>query len=81
MYVLQKFLKINNFSKTNPLRMYFISKLNTLTLKSNHFEPVYIAWDIFIWKTNFISQFFVRNENMWGDGFLFDFLQKKTADA
>ena len=81
MYEPRKFLKINNFSKTNFLRAYLMSKLNTLTLTSNHFEPMYVVWDVFIWKTNFVNQFFTRNENMWGDGFLFDFLQKKTADA
>ena len=41
----------------------------------------YNTWDNFIQKSSFITVYFVRNENMWGDGFLFDFLQKKTADA
>ena len=78
---LLKFLKINNFSKTNFLRIYFTSKLNKLILTSNYLESIYTAWNLFIWKTNFLSQYFIRNENMWSDGFLFDFLQKKTADA
>ena len=29
---------------------------------------------------NFIDKYFIRNEYIWQDGFLFDFLQKKTAD-
>lgn len=28
-----------------------------------------------------ISKYYTRNENIWNDGFLFDFLQKKSADA
>lgn len=32
-------------------------------------------------QTNFIEKYYIRNEYMWQDGFLFDFLQKKTADA
>ena len=41
----------------------------------------YNTWDNFIQKSSFIAVYYSRNENMWGDGFLFDFLQKKTADA
>jgi hypothetical protein len=41
----------------------------------------YNTWDNFIQKSSFITVYYSRNENMWGDGFLFDFLQKKTADA
>jgi len=29
---------------------------------------------------NFIDKYYIRNEYIWQDGFLFDFLQKKTAD-
>jgi hypothetical protein len=25
--------------------------------------------------------YYTRSENIWNDGFIFDFLQKKTADA
>jgi len=35
-------------------------------------------------KTNLtfkqINTYYIRNEHLWVDGFLFDFLQKKTAD-
>ena len=55
----------------------WISKTPTLDIKnvSNFF------WESLIQKLNFIPKFYVRNENMWSDGFLFDFLQKKSADA
>ena len=39
------------------------------------------AWDKLLAKSLFISTFYTRNENIWQDGFLLDFLQKKTADA
>jgi hypothetical protein len=39
------------------------------------------AWDKFLAKSLFLTTFYTRNENIWQDGFLFDFLQKKTADA
>lgn len=35
---------------------------------------------IFLTQTNFIEKYYIRNEYIWQDGFLFDFLQKKTAD-
>ena len=35
----------------------------------------------FIEKTQFLATYYIRNEYIWQDGFLFDFLQKKTADA
>jgi hypothetical protein len=39
------------------------------------------AWDKLLAKSLFVTTFYTRNENIWQDGFLFDFLQKKTADA
>ena len=32
-------------------------------------------------QTRFLPTYYWRSELMWQDGFLFDFLQKKTADA
>ena len=34
-----------------------------------------------IYKSSFLQTYYARSENVWNDGFLFDFLQKKTADA
>ena len=55
----------------------------TLTMLMNqNLQSVYtLAWDKLITRTLFITTFYTRNENLWQDGFLFDFLQKKTADA
>jgi hypothetical protein len=69
------------FSKSKKLNSQIFKtwffKLPTLSLKNvtNFF------WESYIHKFNFVPKFYVRNENMWNDGFLFDFLQKKTADA
>ena len=38
-------------------------------------------WNLFVFKSTFTQTYYVRSENIWNDGFLFDFLQKKTADA
>jgi hypothetical protein len=53
--------------------------LQTTQLKKN--DTIYFTWNKFIDQTTFITIYYTRNENVWGDGFLFDFLQKKTADA
>lgn len=39
------------------------------------------TWTSSVEKSSFIPTYYTRSENMWQDGFLFDFLQKKTADA
>lgn len=44
-------------------------------------QTLYVIWDRFIYQSTFLPIYYNRNENIWGDGFLFDFLQKKTADA
>ena len=52
------------------------------TYVSKNFKIVLTnMWDLTNTKTLFIPTFYVRNEYIWQDGFLFDFLQKKTADA
>jgi hypothetical protein len=42
------------------------------------------VWLSFWTKTNLtfkqLNTYYARNEHLWVDGFLFDFLQKKTAD-
>jgi len=32
-------------------------------------------------KINFLPTYYIRSENLWNDGYLFDFLQKKTIDS
>lgn len=38
-------------------------------------------WDYSLTKLNLLPTYYLRSELVWQDGFLFDFLQKKTADA
>ena len=42
-----------------------------------------IKWfyEFIVYKTQFLVLYYIRSEYVWQDGFLFDFLQKKTADA
>jgi hypothetical protein len=37
--------------------------------------------DKFIHRSSLLPKYYARNENLWVDGFLFDFLQKKTLDS
>lgn len=52
----------------------------TLT-KTSYRSVLRDAWLGYVKKTSTVPKYYVRNENIWQDGFLFDFLQKKTADA
>jgi len=74
------------------LRNFFIESANTvkslhsLSEYSNNtlgrlFNLLTSVWDKFLERFNFIPTYYTRNENLWVDGFLFDFLQKKTIDA
>lgn len=59
-----------------------IIELTLYPLNNESFRQVSVAsWDKLLNKSLFITTFYTRSENMWQDGFLFDFLQKKTADA
>lgn len=55
----------------------WVSKAPVLEIKN----VLSFFWESSIQKLNFLPKFYIRNENMWNDGFLFDFLQKKSADA
>ena len=71
---------INILLMVSNIKYFFYSNLSLLFNKN--FKHVYtIFWDKLISRSLFITTFYVRSENMWQDGFLFDFLQKKTADA
>ena len=53
-----------------------------ISLTSKNFKKVITNfWDSFLKKSSFVKTYYIRSENIWNDGFLFDFLQKKTADA
>ena len=58
--------------------------LNYFSRQSYTTAPIAVfrsLWDRVVYKAAFVPTYYVRSENMWQDGFLFDFLQKKTADA
>lgn len=40
----------------------------------------YLMSNYIIYCTSFLHKYYNRNENIWNDGFLFDFLQKKSVD-
>lgn len=51
-------------------------------INNKNFKKVITSfWNTFIFKSSFLQTYYTRSENIWNDGFLFDFLQKKTADA
>jgi hypothetical protein len=71
---------LKNSSKSYTGFMFGTNAYNTFL--SKNFKIVLInAWDSLNSSTLFIPKFYIRNEYVWQDGFLFDFLQKKTADA
>ena len=82
-----KFIYLKSFLlKTFILKTDYLYYINT-SKKIQTTLPLYSLKEIlkFFWKNTlrkvqFLTQYYVRNENIWGDGFLFDFLQKKTAD-
>jgi len=56
--------------------------ITQVTLNNKNFKKVIASfWNMFIFKSSFLQTYYTRSENVWNDGFLFDFLQKKTADA
>ena len=68
--------------------IYLSSKIySILTVQSlfqNVFTFIFVSLtgvkDLLIKNFNFLPVYYKRNENLWVDGFLFDFLQKKSTD-
>ena len=55
--------------------------LKTLSPKLSTLKKILISlWLKVNFTGKFIYTYYVRNEHLWLDGYLFDFLQKKTAD-
>ena len=52
--------------------------LFSLTVRFKYLAKQY--WSKIINSSSFLNTYYLRNELLWVDGFLFDFLQKKTAD-
>ena len=44
------------------------------------FHLISQLWSSVVTQTCFLPVYYKRNENMWVDGFLIDFLQKKSSD-
>jgi hypothetical protein len=71
---------------------FFQKLLNTLTLtyyqtnNSNFTQNIQFrnfllsSWSKVLINFKKLNTYYIRNEHLWLDGFLFDFLQKKTAD-
>jgi len=54
--------------------------LNRTSIRNlNLISPLF--WDFALVRLSFLHNYYSRNELIWNDGFLFDFLQKKTADT
>jgi len=52
----------------------------TFTHSSTSKHTLISLWSTIITSSKSINKYYLRNEHLWLDGFLFDFLQKKTAD-
>jgi len=58
-----------------------IPSLNIPYLYSSALQDTLISlWLKVNFKLKFLPLYYLRNEHLWLDGFLFDFLQKKTVD-
>jgi len=82
-WILDKSVNLITFIKSNTIysKFWYLSNIYQIYISKN-FKSLFInIWDLSNTKTLFIPTFYVRNEYIWQDGFLFDFLQKKTADA
>ena len=67
----------------NTIVSSFFTNVNKIFILNNRlnfnflFKPTILNT---LFRFNFIVLYLIRNENLWLDGFLFDFLQKKTVD-
>jgi len=70
------------FIKTLLSNLFFLlPKRIIIALNYQNLKQVLISfWTKIIFNFKKINVYYVRNEHIWLDGFLFDFLQKKTAD-
>ena len=53
-------------------RLFIISKTKFIEI---------LLWNNSLVGISFLNRYYARSENLWQDGFLLDFLQKKTIDA
>jgi len=62
------------------LNLNFINSLKYLNSQLTLNQIFLTLWLKTIFNLKFLYIYYLRNEHLWVDGFLFDFLQKKTAD-
>lgn len=67
-----------NLNKIFYKVFYLVNAFGNLFLASYIFLTGIKSW--IIKNFVFLPTYYTRNENMWVDGFLFDFLQKKSVD-
>lgn len=56
------------------------SKLKNYVVVRHFFDLHIFFWHLTLSRLNFVPTYYLRSELIWQDGFLFDFLQKKTTD-
>ena len=70
----------NNIKKLIKYLIYNLSHSLQLVIINSIKTTLISLWVKTILNFKFINTYYLRNEHLWLDGFLFDFLQKKTAD-
>jgi len=74
-------LNIINFIKTASTSIFTLPTQIIKVFLNSQFKQVWISlWTKALVTTKPLNTYYIRNEHLWLDGFLFDFLQKKTAD-
>jgi hypothetical protein len=68
---IKKLIKYLIYNLSHSLQLVIINSIKTILIS---------LWVKTILNFKFINTYYLRNEHLWLDGFLFDFLQKKTAD-
>ena len=70
----------NVFKFINTYIQFTVYYILTLILKPQFKNALISLWTKVILNFKLLNTYYIRNEHLWLDGFLFDFLQKKTAD-
>jgi hypothetical protein len=70
---------LNTSIFTQKQSKYIITNNSIIKSKIRTIET--LVWNKYVYNLSFIATYYTRSENLWQDGFLFDFLQKKTIDA
>jgi len=71
---------LNVFKFINTYIQFTVYYILTLILKPQFKNALISLWTKVILNFKLLNTYYIRNEHLWLDGFLFDFLQKKTAD-